>query len=184
MAQLTNQELENVLRNSECLITAADVNAAYDKLAAQLNLHYAGLNPIVMVVMNGGLIPAGQLLTRLNFFHRMEYIHATRYRDNAATNDLKWKMRPHTEIKGEHVLLIDDIFDEGYTLKAIVDELQQAQPSTLNCCVLLNKKHDRKVPDFSADFVGTEVVDRYIYGCGMDYHGYLRHLPGIYALKE
>ncbi|MBV7434708.1 hypoxanthine-guanine phosphoribosyltransferase [Cardiobacteriaceae bacterium TAE3-ERU3] len=184
MAQLSNQELEGVLSNSECLITTAEVNAAYDKLAAQLNLHYAGLNPIVMVVMNGGLIPAGQLLTRLNFFHRMEYIHATRYRDNQATNELQWKMRPNADLKDEHVLLIDDIFDEGYTLKAIVDELKTQNPTTLNCCVLLNKLHDRKVPNFKADFVGTEVVDRYIYGCGMDYHGYLRHLPGIYALKE
>ena len=184
MAQLSNQELEGVLSNSECLITTAEVNAAYDKLAAQLNLHYAGLNPIVMVVMNGGLIPAGQLLTRLNFFHRMEYIHATRYRDNQATNELKWKMRPNADLKGEHVLLIDYIFDEGYTLKAIVDELKTQNPTSLNCCVLLNKLHDRKVPNFKADFVGTEVVDRYIYGCGMDYHGYLRHLPGIYALKE
>ena len=184
MAQLSNQELENVLRNSECLITAAEVNAAYDKLAAQLNLHYAGLNPIVMVVMNGGLIPAGQLLTRLNFFHRMEYLHATRYRDNQATTNLQWKMRPNSELSGEHVLLIDDIFDEGYTLKAIVDEFKTQNPASLNCCVLLNKLHERKVPEFQADFVGTDVTDRYIYGCGMDYHGYLRHLPGIYALKE
>ncbi|UJF24963.1 hypoxanthine-guanine phosphoribosyltransferase [Suttonella sp. R2A3] len=184
MSQLSNQELENVLRNSECLITTAEVNAAYDKLAAQLNLHYAGLNPIVMVVMNGGLIPAGQLLTKLFFFHRMEYIHATRYRDNQGTDDLQWKMRPNIDLRGEHVLLIDDIFDEGYTLKAIVDELSQESPATLNCCVLLNKNHDRKVPNFKADFIGREVVDRYIYGCGMDYHGYLRHLPGIYALKE
>lgn len=181
---LSNQDLENVLRHSECLITAAEINSAYDRLAAQLNLHYAGLNPIVMVVMNGGLIPAGQLLTKLTFFHRMEYLHATRYRNNQATNELNWKMRPNAELKDEHVLLIDDIFDEGITLKAVVDELSEQQPKTLKTCVLLNKQHDRKVPNFEIDFSGCNVADRYIYGCGMDYHGYLRHLPGIYALKE
>lgn len=182
--QLSNQDLENVLRHSECLITAAEINSAYDRLAAQLNLHYAGLNPIVMVVMNGGLIPAGQLLTKLTFFHRMEYLHATRYRENQGSNDLLWKMRPNANLKDEHVLLIDDIFDEGITLAAIVNELKEQQPKTLKTCVLLNKLHDRKVPNFEIDFCGTEVIDRYIYGCGMDYHGYLRHLPGIYALKE
>lgn len=184
MNHLTNQDLEKVLRQSECLITAAEINSAYDRLAAQLNLHYAGLNPIVMVVMNGGLIPAGQLLTKLTFFHRMEYLHATRYRANEGSQELVWKMRPNADLANEHVLLIDDIFDEGITLKAVVDELQAQQPKTLKTCVLLNKIHDRKVPDFSIDFVGTDVIDRYIYGCGMDYHGYLRHLPGIYALKE
>ena len=54
MTQISNQEIEKTLRNSECLISSIEVAAAYERLAAQLNLHYAGLNPIVMVVMNGG----------------------------------------------------------------------------------------------------------------------------------
>lgn len=184
MTQLDNQKIEKTLRNSECLLSNIEVTAAYQRLAAQLNLHYAGLNPIILVVMNGGLIPAGQLITQLTFYHRMHYIHATRYRNNMGTNDLNWKYKPDIDIKGEHVLLIDDIFDEGVTLKAIVEELQKEQPASIDCCVLLNKQHDRKVSNFRVDFVGLEIEDRYVYGCGMDYHGYLRHLPGIYAIKE
>lgn len=184
MTQLTNQEIEQALRNSECLISTLEVSAAYQRLAAQVNLHYAGLNPIVMVVMNGGLIPAGQLLTQFTFYHRMHYIHATRYRNNQGTNTLEWKYKPDVSLAGEHVLLIDDIFDEGITLKAVVDELKKENPASLNSCVLLNKVHDRKIADFSVDFVGLDVADRYVYGCGMDYHGYLRHMPGIYAIKE
>lgn len=184
MTQISNQEIEQTLRNSECLISSIEVAAAYERLAAQLNLHYAGLNPIVMVVMNGGLIPAGQLLTQLTFYHRMHYLHATRYHANMGTNELIWKYKPDVDINGEHVLLIDDIFDEGITLKAIVEELKEQNPASINCCVLLNKKHDRKVKRFNVDFVGLDVDDRYVYGCGMDFHGYLRHLPGIYAIKE
>jgi len=184
MTQISNQEIEKTLRNSECLISSIEVAAAYERLAAQLNLHYAGLNPIVMVVMNGGLIPAGQLLTHLTFYHRMHYIHASRYRDNEGTSELDCKFKPDVSIEGEHVLLIDDIFDEGITLKAIVEELGKEKPLSVECCVLLNKEHDRKVADFDVDFVGINVADRYVYGCGMDFHGYLRHLPGIYAIKE
>ena len=114
----------------------------------------------------------------------MYYIHASRYRNNEGTNDLEWKFKPDISLAGEDILLIDDIFDEGITLKAVVDELQKEQPKTIRTCVLLNKIHDRKVQDFNVDFVGLEVADRYVYGCGMDYHGYLRHMPGIYALKE
>ncbi len=184
MTQISNQEIEKTLRNSECLISSMEVAAAYERLAAQLNLHYAGLNPIVMVVMNGGLIPAGQLLTHLTFYHRMHYIHASRYRDNEGTNELDWKFKPDVNIAGEHVLLIDDIFDEGITLKAIVEELSKEKPLSIESCVLLNKQHDRKISGFEVDFVGIDVADRYVYGCGMDFHGYLRHLPGIYAIKE
>lgn len=177
MTQISNQEIEKTLRNSECLISSIEVAAAYERLAAQLNLHYVGLNPIVMVVMNGGLIPAGQLLTHLTFYHRMHYIHASRYRDNEGTSELDWKFKPDVNIEGEHVLLIDDIFDEGITLKAIVEELGKEKPLSIESCVLLNKQHDRKVEGFDVDFVGIDVADRYVYGCGMDFHGYLRHLP-------
>ena len=65
-----------------------------------------------------------------------------------------------------------------------VTELKKENPKSVDCCVLLNKVHDRKVDDFKVDFVGLDVDDRYVYGCGMDFHGYLRHLPGIYAIKE
>ena len=57
MNQLSNQQIEEALRNSECLISSFEVSSAYERLAASVNLHYAGQNPIVMVVMNGGLIP-------------------------------------------------------------------------------------------------------------------------------
>ena len=65
-----------------------------------------------------------------------------------------------------------------------MDELRAENPASVRTCVLLNKVHARKVADFTTDFVGLDVADRYVYGCGMDYHGYLRHMPGIYALKE
>ncbi|MDK1669269.1 hypoxanthine-guanine phosphoribosyltransferase [Moraxella osloensis] len=184
MNQLSNQQIEEALRNSECLISSFEVSSAYERLAASVNLHYAGQNPIVMVVMNGGLIPAGQLLTQFTFYHRMYYIHATRYRNNQGTNELEWKFKPDIDLAGEDILLIDDIFDEGITLKAVVDELAKENPKSIRTCVLLNKLHDRKVQEFKVDFVGLDVADRYVYGCGMDYHGYLRHMPGIYALKN
>ena len=182
--RLNSAELEDVLNRSECLITETRIVAAYDKLSATLNLHYNNMNPIILVVLNGGLIPAGHLLTRLSFVHRMDYIHATRYKDNQGTNSLIWKAGLDLDIEDEYVLLIDDIFDEGITLKIIMEELEKKKPASLKSCCLLDKSHERKVNDFKVDFVGTMVEDRYIYGCGMDYHGYLRHLPGIYALKE
>lgn len=117
MNQLSNQQIEEALRNSECLISSFEVSSAYERLAASVNLHYAGQNPIVMVVMNGGLIPAGQLLTQFTFYHRMYYLHATRYRNNQGTNELEWKFKPEIDLAGEDILLIDDIFDEGITLK-------------------------------------------------------------------
>ena len=79
--------------------------------------------------------------------------------------------------------IIDDIHDVGATLQAIIDHCKAQGASSVYSAVLVNKLHDRKVP-LRADFVGVEVDDRFIFGCGMDYKGYLRNLPGIYACKE
>ena len=181
---LSNNQLQEILANSECLISGSAINEAYDRLAQQLNLHYQGLNPLILVVMNGGLIPAGQLLTRLNFFHRLGYLHASRYLDNRGGSTINWLARASAPVTGEHLLLIDDIFDEGLTIKAVVEELRKEEPASLKTAVLLNKQHERKVAGFQPDFVGCPVADRYIFGCGMDYHGYFRHLTGIYALTN
>jgi len=80
--------------------------------------------------------------------------------------------------------VVDDIFDEGDTLKAILDELRQQDVAEIYSAVLVNKRHDRKVADLTVDFVGLEVPDRYVFGCGMDYKEYWRNLPAIYAARE
>ena len=81
--------------------------------------------------------------------------------------------------------VIDDILDEGHTLLAIVDHLKSEGAREVLTAVLVNKVHERKArPGQRADFSGLDVEDRYLFGCGMDYKGYWRNLPGIYALKE
>ena len=173
-----------VLENAEQLCSADDVSAALDRLASAINQHFTGLDPLVLVVMNGALIPAGQLLTRLTFPFQIGYLHATRYQGDTRGGKLHWIARPSFPVEDKVILVVDDIFDEGTTLKAIIDELRAAGSSTVHSAVLVNKVHDRKVPDLTVDFVGLEVPDRYVFGCGMDYKEYLRNVPGIYAVRD
>ena len=81
------------------------------------------------------------------------------------------------------MLLIDDILDEGVTLAAICTACREAGAKQVYTAVLLNKLHSRK-SGLEADFVGLDVADRYVFGCGMDYKDYLRNVPGIYAIPE
>ena len=86
-------------------------------------------------------------------------------------------------MQNRHVLIIDDILDEGLTLAAIVEYCQNNGAQTVETAVLVDKRHNRK--HFSkANYVGVEVNDRYVFGYGMDYKGYLRNVNGIYALGE
>ena len=82
------------------------------------------------------------------------------------------------------VLLVDDILDEGHTLLAVKQWCLEQGATDVRVAVLTVKRHDRCVPGVTADYVGVEVADRYVFGFGMDYHEQGRNLPGIYALKD
>jgi len=178
------QHVQQVMDEADCLFTEAQVQAAVDAMAASINARLAHSNPIVYSVMNGGLIIAGQLATRLNFPLELGYLHATRYRNKLTGGELFWKARAEHSLVDRTILILDDILDEGHTLAAIVEYCRDAGAKEVLTAVLLDKQHDRKAyPGMRADFTGLDVEDRYIFGFGLDYKGYWRNAPGIYALK-
>lgn len=183
MADISPQEVRDVYARADRLYSKQDIDAAYDRLAAAITQRLGNSNPLVVSVMVGGLIPAGQLLPRLDFPLQMDYLHATRYHGDTQGGKLLWLARTTHSVKDRVVLLIDDIHDEGVTLAAICDYCREVGAREVYTAVLLNKIHNRK-SGFQADFVGLDVEDRYVFGCGMDYKGYLRNVPGIFAIPE
>ena len=134
-------------------------------------------------VMTGGLILAGRLLPKLIFPLQVDYLHATRYRGDTSGGELHWIAHPSFPLKDRTVLVMDDILDEGLTLQSILQACRNEGAKDVFSAVLVKKLHDRCIDNVIADFVGLEVEDRYVFGCGMDYHNYHRNLPGIYAVK-
>ena len=178
------RDAEAVLAAADCLHDAAAVQRAYDRLAAALRKDYAGKNPLILCVMNGGLSPTAELTGRLDFALEIDYLHASRYRGATQGGGLVWKRQPEAQrIAGRHVLVIDDILDEGHTLVAIRKALADFQPASLKVAVLAEKLHARRAPGAHAEFIGLQVEDRYVFGCGMDYREFWRQLPAIYAVK-
>ena len=174
---------EAVLRDADLIATPEQVGVAYDELARRVDEQLREANPLVLAVMLGGLIPAAQLLTRLDFPLDIDYVHATRYRGETRGAELQWLARPSTSLRGRTVLVVDDILDEGLTLAAVLDWCRQQGADRVLCAVLVHKDHDRKPLLSEADFTGLRVPDRYVFGCGMDYLGRFRNLRGIYAVK-
>jgi hypoxanthine phosphoribosyltransferase len=176
--------IRQVMAEADCLFTEAEVEAAIDRVAAQINAELAERNPVVFCVMNGGLIFSGKLLPKLAFPLEASYLHATRYRNETSGGELFWKAKPEVSFIDRDVLIIDDILDEGHTLGAIIDFCRHAGARAVHTAVLIDKEHQRKArPDLKANYVGLHCIDRYIFGYGMDYKGYWRNAAGIYAVK-
>jgi len=169
-------------QDAELLYSEQDVSAAISEVAATLNDDYAKDFPIVLSVMNGAIFFAGQLTPRLTFPLQLDYVHATRYQDGIEGKEVRWVVKPKATIKGQNVLILDDILDEGHTLKAIVDECYLLGAKQVKVAVLVEKELGKQKP-LTADYVGINAPNRYIFGCGMDIHGWWRNLAAIYALK-
>lgn len=176
--------IRQVMAEADCLYTNAEVEAAIARVAGAINAELAERNPVVFCVMNGGLIFAGKLLPLLDFPLEASYLHATRYRNETTGGELFWKAKPEISFIDRDVLIVDDILDEGHTLSAIIDFCRHAGAREVHTAVLIDKDHDRKAsPELKANYFGLPCVDRYIFGYGMDYKGYWRNAPGIYAVK-
>ncbi len=179
------QEALAVLNAADCLHDAAAVQAAYDRLARAIAPVYAGSNPLVLCVMTGGLQATAEITRRLDFPLEIDYLHATRYRGTTRGGGLVWKRQPDAaRIENRAVLVIDDILDEGHTLVAIRQALETFAPASLRVAVLVEKLHDRRAAGAHAEFIGLQVDDRYVFGCGMDYKEYWRQLPAVYAVGK
>lgn len=183
MQRVTAQEAWRVFQEAECLHDQAAVEAALAAMAATITQAVGKRDPLMVCIMNGGVVPFSRLLLSLSFPLQTDYVHATRYRGALRGGDLHWIAGPAVSPEDRVVVLIDDILDEGATLAAIEERYRGWGAKAVYKAVLVQKDRARSVP-ITADFVGVEVPDRYVFGYGMDYKGYLRNAPGIYAVSD
>lgn len=180
---MTATDMARVFRQADCLHERDVVEARIEEMATEISADMMHGDVVVICVMNGGLVFAGSLLPRLALPLRVDYLHATRYRERTAGDALHWKATPTQSLAGRDLLVVDDILDEGYTLEGILKHCAAQKPASLRAAVLVQKRHDRGVRP-QVDYVGLEVPDRYVFGYGMDYKGFWRNAPGIYAIAD
>jgi len=176
-------EARKILAEAELVCSAEAIELAIERLAGEITARLEGAHPLVLTVMGGAVVFAGQLLPKLQFPLECDYLHATRYRNTTSGSELAWLMEPRAPVAGRTVLVLDDILDEGITLAAIRKRLLEQGAKNCLTAVLAEKDTGQPKP-IAADFKGVDLPNRYVFGCGMDVRGAWRNLPAIYALKE
>jgi hypoxanthine phosphoribosyltransferase len=179
----TTPSLAAALADADLLFGRTDLESVIADMGRRIDAVLDGERAVFLTVMNGALIFAGHLALAIRTDMEFDYVHATRYRGATSGSELHWLREPAVDLAGRTVLLVDDILDEGHTLKAVRDDCLRRGARRVLVVSLCTKQHDRRVEGITADFNGVELPDRYVFGFGMDYYEQGRNLPGIYALK-
>jgi hypoxanthine phosphoribosyltransferase len=183
-----NNDLNDVKKlqaKSTCVYDAETIAKAIETMATKMNADFADKNPILLCAMNGALIFLGQLAPLLTFPLQIDYIHTSRFRGEIRGGDLHWLATPTISLKNRTIIIIEDILDSGITLAAIKDYCLQQNAKEVFSVVLVDKDHPRSEGGvIKADYTGLEIEDKFLIGFGLDYKGYLRNIPGIYAVEE
>lgn len=179
---MSPQEAKTILQEADLLCSAAEATLAVRRVAAEITARLADANPLVLAVMGGAVVFAGQLLPQLVFPLDFDYLHVSRYGDVTSGGQLSWIVEPRSAVAGRVVLVVDDILDEGVTLAEIARRLSAQGASEVLCAVFADKNIGRGKP-IVADFVGVRLPNRYVFGYGMDVRGAWRNLPAVYAVK-
>ncbi len=175
-----------LLAHSELVVSEAEVQAAVEKVATQLNRRFDNEEeqnfPLVLSVMGGAVIFTGQLLPRLTFPLEFDYIHVTRYGREDKGGTVEWKVEPRAELLGRTVVVLDDILDEGETLAHVKNRLLAMGAKEVILAIFADKDIGKTKP-VTPDYVGVILPNRFVVGFGMDAYGYWRNLPAIWAIK-
>lgn len=173
-----------LLASSSLLATRQEVQDALSRMATAINAHFGERPIVLLVVMTGAMMPAAWLATRLRMPLVLDFIHATRYDGATEGGEIAFRVAPRFDLEGQDVLVVEDIYDVGQTLQSITRYCREHGARSVRSAVLVRKMHDRATTGEVPDFIGLEVADRYIFGCGMDVYEHWRHLEEIRALEQ
>ena len=173
-----------ILSRSQLIYTYEEIDSTINQIAKELNKKFKNKKALILPVLTGAIPFIGMLLPRLSFVIEVNYFHVSRYQNNVGTNQIRVTHQPNPEsVFNQEILVVDDILDEGITLKLINEHLITMKPKSITNVVLFEKKLDLK-KEISADYVGLDVPDAYVFGFGLDFNGAGRNIPDLYSFNE
>jgi hypoxanthine phosphoribosyltransferase len=152
-------------------------------LAEVINQTYAGKQPLFIGVLNGSFMFAADLFKQITIEAEICFIKLASYKGTKSTGNVITAIGLDTDIRGRHLILLEDIIDTGKTMHEFIPQLHHQQPASIKMAVLLHKP-DATIYPVQIDYCCFSIPDRFVLGYGLDYDGFGRNLKEIYQLKD
>ena len=174
------------MRNAikEILLTEEQIQSKVKELAAQLSAEYAGKDPVFIGVLKGVVIFFADMVRNIDIPCEIDFMSIASYSGATSTGRTEIRKDVSVDIKGRHVVILEDIYDTGNSLTFTVNHLLNKKPASLKVCTFLDKPERRK-PGITLvpEYVGYTVPNEFVVGYGLDYNEHYRNLPYIGILK-
>lgn len=164
-------------------ITAAEIDLAVKRIAAEIERDHAGVKPLFIAILNGSFMFASDLFKALRMPAEICFIKLASYKGTKSTGHVITSIGLDDEVYGRDVIIIEDIVDTGKTLSQFLPQLEHQQPKSLKICSLLHKKETTIYP-LEISYLGFTIPDRFVVGYGLDYDGLGRNIGEIYQLAD
>ncbi len=157
-----------------------EIEAAIERLAQAINSDYEGKDLVVIGVLDGVIMVLASLVQKLSVNLTIELIKLKSYEGQKSTGEITTLLPLNADIRGKHVLVVEDIVDTGQTLSFLLKQLEKEQPKSVEVATLLLKEAIFK-GKFPIKYVGKKIASKFVVGFGMDFDGLGRQLPDIYV---
>ncbi|HAM72561.1 MAG TPA: hypoxanthine phosphoribosyltransferase [Verrucomicrobiales bacterium] len=165
------------------LIDPEQIARRVRSLARAIEKDYGGREVVVVSLLSGTVMFIADLLRHLSFPLRLDFIGVSSYGDGTVSQRLSFTKDLRLDVRGRHVLVVDDILDTGRTLKGVLARIRRLRPAEIRTCVLLDKPA-RRVERVEADYVGFRIPDLFVVGYGMDHAERHRNIPFVGVLGK
>ena len=168
----------------EILLTEEQIQSKIKELGQILTEEYKDMNPVIVGVLKGVVVFYADMIRHIKTPCQMDFMWISSYRGTSSTGKMLVRQDISADIKGRHVLILEDIFDTGNSLEFTVNHLKSKEPASIKICTFLDKPEGRRPGvTLKADYVGYTIPNKFVVGYGLDYNEHYRNLPYVGILK-
>lgn len=170
------------MKPGRSLISQTQIRSRVKELGAEITATYRGDRPLFLGIMNGALCFMADLLRAVDLDSEVSCVRLASYSGTETTHKLRGLEAMGDSFKGRNVIIVDDIYDTGHTLKAVIERLHQLGAADVKVCVLLQKEKGQ-IP-VKVDWIGFKIPNEFVVGYGLDYNGRFRGLKQVRVLHQ
>lgn len=165
-------------------LTPEDISRDVQQVANSINKDYQGKVPLFIVVMNGAIIFAADLIRKINMRCEVTFIRVSSYWGMASTGQLEFLVPLQQSVQGRDVIIVEDIIDSGLTIHHLKAHLRAQGAASVRTATMLFKPEKLEYNDAVPDYIGRRITNEFVIGYGLDLDGFARNLDAVYKIKK